>query len=60
MQLSHVVEVIQGTIETVELPEKADIIVSEFMGYFYYRESMCAAPGIAASCASDLANRCSQ
>jgi hypothetical protein len=40
VQLSDVVEVIQGTIETVELPEKVDIIVSEWMGYFLMRESM--------------------
>ena len=40
MQLSQVIEVIQGTIETVELPEKVDIIISEWMGYFLLRESM--------------------
>ena len=40
LQLGHVVEVIQGTIETVELPEKVDIIISEWMGYFLLRESM--------------------
>ena len=40
LQLSDVVEVIQGTIETVELPEKVDVIVSEWMGYFLMRESM--------------------
>lgn len=34
------VEVIQGTIETVDLPEKVDIIISEWMGYFLLRESM--------------------
>ena len=34
------VEVIQGTIETVSLPEKVDIIISEWMGYFLLRESM--------------------
>ena len=39
-QLSHAVEVIQGTVETVELPEKVDIIISEWMGYFLLRESM--------------------
>ena len=33
-------EVIQGTIETVSLPEKVDIIISEWMGYFLLRESM--------------------
>lgn len=40
LQLNHVVEVIQGTIETIELPEKVDIIISEWMGYFLLRESM--------------------
>lgn len=39
-KLSHVVEVIQGTIETINLPEKVDIIISEWMGYFLLRESM--------------------
>lgn len=39
-KLEGVVEVIQGTIETVELPEKVDIIISEWMGYFLLRESM--------------------
>jgi hypothetical protein len=38
LQLSNVIEVIQGTVETVELPE--NIIVSEWMGYFLMRESM--------------------
>ena len=40
MQLGSVVEVIQGTIETVDIPEKVDIIISEWMGYFLLRESM--------------------
>ena len=40
LQLSHVVEVIQGTIETIELPEQVDIVISEWMGYFLLRESM--------------------
>lgn len=31
---------IQGTIESVELPEQVDIIISEWMGYFLLRESM--------------------
>ena len=39
-QLGGVVEVIQGTIESVELPEPVDIIISEWMGYFLLRESM--------------------
>ncbi|GMH33416.1 hypothetical protein BSKO_01250 [Bryopsis sp. KO-2023] len=34
------IQVIQGTIETVDLPEKVDIIISEWMGYFLLRESM--------------------
>jgi protein arginine N-methyltransferase 1 len=38
--MSNVIEVIQGTIETIELPEKVDIIISEWMGYFLIRESM--------------------
>jgi type I protein arginine methyltransferase len=40
LQVGHIVEVIQGTIETVVLPEKVDIIISEWMGYFLLRESM--------------------
>jgi protein arginine N-methyltransferase 1 len=39
-QLQNVVTVIQGTMETVELPEKVDIIVSEWMGYLLLRETM--------------------
>jgi len=38
--LERVIEVIQGTIETVDIPEKVDIIISEWMGYFLLRESM--------------------
>lgn len=38
--LSDVIRVLQGTIETVSLPCKVDIIVSEWMGYFLLRESM--------------------
>ena len=34
------VTVIEGMIEEIELPEKVDIIVSEFMGHFLLRESM--------------------
>ena len=40
LQLDHIIEVIQGTIESIELPEKVDIIISEWMGYFLLRESM--------------------
>ncbi|MDQ3234695.1 MAG: 50S ribosomal protein L11 methyltransferase [Pseudobdellovibrionaceae bacterium] len=39
-QLQNIVTVIQGTMETVELPEKVDIIVSEWMGYLLLRETM--------------------
>ncbi|MCJ1422141.1 hypothetical protein MMC29_000020 [Sticta canariensis] len=39
-QLSDVITVIQGTMESVDLPEKVDIIISEWMGYFLLRESM--------------------
>ena len=38
--LSDVVTVIQGMVESVSLPEKVDIIISEWMGYFLLRESM--------------------
>lgn len=31
---------LQGTVESVDLPEKVDIIISEWMGYFLLRESM--------------------
>jgi len=38
--LSHVVEVIQGKIESIVLPEKVDVIISEWMGSFLLFESM--------------------
>ncbi|XP_027338708.1 protein arginine N-methyltransferase PRMT10 [Abrus precatorius] len=38
--LHHVVEVIEGSMEEVTLPEKVDVIISEWMGYFLLRESM--------------------
>lgn len=38
--LSHIIRVIQGTVESIELPCKVDVIVSEWMGYFLLRESM--------------------
>ncbi|XP_073282024.1 protein arginine N-methyltransferase PRMT10-like isoform X1 [Primulina huaijiensis] len=38
--LHNVVEVIEGSIEDVNLPEKVDVIISEWMGYFLLRESM--------------------
>ncbi|XP_058480109.1 protein arginine N-methyltransferase 6 [Solea solea] len=34
------IEVIRGTVETVELPEPVDVIVSEWMGYALLHESM--------------------
>ncbi|XP_029978862.1 protein arginine N-methyltransferase 6 [Sphaeramia orbicularis] len=34
------VEVIRGTVETVDLPETVDVIVSEWMGYALLHESM--------------------
>ncbi|CAE7194571.1 PRMT10 [Symbiodinium natans] len=38
--LSHIIKVVQGTIETVALPCMVDVIISEWMGYFLLRESM--------------------
>ncbi|KAF3442530.1 hypothetical protein FNV43_RR16446 [Rhamnella rubrinervis] len=38
--LEGVVEVIEGSIEDITLPEKVDVIISEWMGYFLLRESM--------------------
>ncbi|PQQ20249.1 protein arginine N-methyltransferase PRMT10 [Prunus yedoensis var. nudiflora] len=38
--LQDVVEVIEGSMEDVVLPEKVDVIISEWMGYFLLRESM--------------------
>lgn len=38
--LSGIVEVIQSSVEELDLPCKVDIIVSEWMGYFLLRESM--------------------
>lgn len=38
--LDHIVEVIQGKIEDIDLPGKVDIIISEWMGYFLLYESM--------------------
>lgn len=38
--LSGVIRVLQGTVETVTLPCKVDVIISEWMGYFLLRESM--------------------
>ncbi|WOK97941.1 protein arginine N-methyltransferase PRMT10 [Canna indica] len=38
--VDDIVEVIEGSIEDVTLPEKVDVIISEWMGYFLLRESM--------------------
>lgn len=38
--LSHIIHVVQGTIETATLPCMVDVIISEWMGYFLLRESM--------------------
>lgn len=38
--VGDVVTVLRGRMEDVELPEKVDVIVSEWMGYFLLRESM--------------------
>ncbi|KAI3771605.1 hypothetical protein L6452_02771 [Arctium lappa] len=38
--LEDVVDVIEGSIEDITLPEKVDVIISEWMGYFLLRESM--------------------
>ncbi|KAL9993250.1 putative methyltransferase [Helianthus debilis subsp. tardiflorus] len=38
--LQDIVEVIEGSIEDITLPEKVDVIISEWMGYFLLRESM--------------------
>ncbi len=38
--LADTVEVIKAKVEDVELPEKVDVIVSEWMGYCLYYESM--------------------
>lgn len=34
------IQVIQGRMEDVELPEKVDLIVSEWMGFYLLHESM--------------------
>jgi len=38
--VDDIVEVLQAKMEEVELPEKVDIIISEWMGYFLVYESM--------------------
>ncbi|XP_024383890.1 protein arginine N-methyltransferase PRMT10 [Physcomitrium patens] len=39
-KMENVVEVIEGSVEDISLPEQVDIIISEWMGYFLVRESM--------------------
>ena len=39
-KLSHIITLIEGKIEKITLPEKVDIIVSEWMGYFLLYEYM--------------------
>lgn len=38
--LTHIVEVIQSSVEELNLPEKVDIIISEWQGMILLRESM--------------------
>jgi len=38
--LQHVIQVISGKIEEIDLPEKEDMIISEPMGYMLYNERM--------------------
>nr|QEG03106.1 arginine N-methyltransferase PRMT10 isoform X1 [Cymbidium ensifolium] len=38
--VEDIVHVIEGSMEEVNLPEKVDVIISEWMGYFLLRESM--------------------
>jgi type I protein arginine methyltransferase len=38
--VGDVVTVVQGSAEELDLPEKVDAIVSEWMGYLLLRESM--------------------
>lgn len=38
--LGDVVQITRGAVEELDLPEKVDIIISEWMGYFLVRESM--------------------
>jgi len=39
-KMGHKILVIKGKMEEIELPEKVDVIVSEWMGYFLLYESM--------------------
>ena len=38
--VGHIVEILEGYMEQQSLPQKVDIIISEWMGYFLLRESM--------------------
>lgn len=38
--LSNKITVLRGRVEDIQLPEKVDVILSEWMGYFLLRESM--------------------
>lgn len=38
--MDHIVEVIKGKVEEIQIPEKVDIIISEWMGYALLYESM--------------------
>ena len=38
--MDNIVQVIKGKVEAIELPEKVDIIISEWMGYALLYESM--------------------
>lgn len=37
---SHIIEIKETKVEDMEIPEKVDIIISEWMGYFLFYESM--------------------
>jgi predicted RNA methylase len=37
---SNKIKVIKGRMEDIDLPEKVDVIVSEWMGFFLLHESM--------------------
>ncbi|KAJ8010462.1 hypothetical protein DPEC_G00075340 [Dallia pectoralis] len=39
-KMEDIVEVIKGSVETIDLPERVDVIVSEWMGYALLHESM--------------------
>ena len=38
--MDHVIKVLSGKIEEIELPEKVDMIISEPMGYMLLNERM--------------------